>query len=561
MFGRRRYGSRKYKDIDPDEIFLDSQNAPDFDVHQLEGRLEKPISKWAPRLVSIFFLLVILGFSTQLFSLQHLNSNLYVDRSENNHLRHEIIFADRGIVYDRNGTELIWNEPNLEEKYSIRKYSSQSGLAHVLGYVGYPQKDDKGYYYQDEFVGKDGVEEGFSDIIAGKNGIKISERDVFSEIVSESTTLVPQNGKDLILSIDSRVQHNLYEYIRNLALSAGFKGGAGVIMDVKTGEVIAMTSYPEYSSQVLTDGVDIEKIESYVNHAHTPFLNRATLGLYTPGSIVKPYVAVGALNEGVISESKKIVSTGSIRIQNPYNPELFTIFTDWKAHGAVDVRDALAVSSNIYFYEVGGGFEDQLGLGIEKIESYIRAFGVGERTGLEGISEVDGVIPNPEWKAENFEDGDWRLGDTYNTAIGQYGFQVTAIQMARAVAGIATDGVIVKPKIEMNQKTEITEVDIDIDNKYIEITKEGMRQCVTDGICRGLDLSFIDVAAKTGTAELGVSKQSVNSWVIGFFTYNEPKYSFAVVMEKGSRENLTGAVFVVRNLLEWMSLEVPEYVK
>jgi len=275
---------------------------------------------------------------------------------------------------------------------------------------------------------------------------------------------------------------------------------------------------------------------------------------------VKPYVAVGALNEHLITPEKKILSTGSITIKNPYNPELSSVFNDWKAHGLVNVKDALAVSSNVYFYEVGGGFENQKGLGITLLEKYIRAFGIGEKTNIIGIDDVDGVVPNPKWKADNFDGEEWRLGDTYHTAIGQYGFQVTPIQMARAVAAVANDGILVTPKLTIDQKTDSKNLSIDVDKNVMRVVRDGMRQGVTSGIAQGLNLSYVKVAAKTGTAELGSRKQYVNSWITGFFPYDNPRYSFAVVMEKGPQSNLTGAVFVMRNLFEWMKLEAPEYL-
>ncbi|PIP87320.1 hypothetical protein COW81_00830 [Candidatus Campbellbacteria bacterium CG22_combo_CG10-13_8_21_14_all_36_13] len=551
---------RRYKDIDPDEIFLDSRNAPKFDRDQLEGRLERPINKFAPKYILFIFVFIALIFSGKLFLLQIKDGLAYTERSENNHLRMEVIFADRGVVYDRNGVELVWNEHNEDGEYSLRKYNTVGGLSHLLGYLSYPKKDDKGFYYETKYTAKDGIEKSFTEKLDGKNGTRIREQNVSGDIVSESTTRMPLAGKDLILSIDSKVQHNLYEFIKDLANRVGFEGGAGVIMDIYTGEVIALTSFPEYSSQVLTDGKDSEKIQGYITRDDNPFLNRATEGLYTPGSIVKPYVAVGALNEHLITPEKKILSTGSITIKNPYNPELSSVFNDWKAHGLVNVKDALAVSSNVYFYEVGGGFENQKGLGITLLEKYIRAFGIGEKTNIIGIDDVDGVVPNPKWKADNFDGEEWRLGDTYHTAIGQYGFQVTPIQMARAVAAVANDGILVTPKLTIDQKTDSKNLSIDVDKNVMRVVRDGMRQGVTSGIAQGLNLSYVKVAAKTGTAELGSRKQYVNSWITGFFPYDNPRYSFAVVMEKGPQSNLTGAVFVMRNLFEWMKLEAPEYL-
>ncbi len=558
---RWRKRRKKYKDIAPDEIFLDSRNAPRFDTHQLEGRLEKPINRKAPHFVLAVFVVIVCAFSFRLFVLQIQEGEAYIERSENNNLRHEVLFADRGIVYDRNGKELVWNEPNPKGEYSLRRYSDLSGLSHILGYISYPQKDAKGIFYENEYTAKAGVEKTFNDFIAGTNGIKITEKDVVGAVVTESSISESVTGNDLILSIDAEVQQELYKSIRSLAENVDFEAGAGVIMDIYTGEIIALTSYPEYSSQVLTDGVEKEMIASYVNSEYEPFLNRATNGLYTPGSIIKPFVAVGALNEGLITPSTVIVSTGSIRLENPYNRELSSVFTDWKVHGPVTVRDAISVSSNIFFYEIGGGFKDQKGLGISRLEKYLRAFGIAEKTGVYGIDEVGGLIPNPQWKDSTFEDGEWRVGDTYNTSIGQYGFQVTALQMVRAVAALANNGTLVTPKLTISGNTESSPILINIDTKHLQVAREGMRQSVETGISQGLKLPYVKVAAKTGTAELGSKKQYVNSWVTGFFPYDNPRYSFAVVMERGPHANLTGAIFAMRGVLEWMYQNSPEYLE
>ena len=154
------------------------------------------------------------------------------------------------------------------------------------------------------------------------------------------------------------------------------------MMDIHTGEIWSMASYPEYSSQVLSDGAPREKISFYTNNKDKPFLNRVVSGLYPPGSTVKPYLALAALNERVIEPETQILSTGSISIPNPYFPDKESVFVDWKAHGLVDMREAIAVSSNVYFYEIGGGYEEQKGLGIKNIEKYMRIFGFGEKTGI-----------------------------------------------------------------------------------------------------------------------------------------------------------------------------------
>jgi penicillin-binding protein 2 len=225
----------------------------------------------------------------------------------------------------------------------------------------------------------------------------------------------------------------------------------------------------------------------------------------------------------------------------------------------MDMRHALAMSSDVYFYTVGGGFGDQKGLGINAIDSYLRLFGFGVGIKSEFFNDKIGTIPTPEWKATNFKGEAWRLGDTYHTVIGQYGFQVTPIQAVRAIASIANGGSLHEPTIFTNQPVQKTAVSIDPQN--FQIVREGMRLGVTDGISTVLNVPYVDVASKTGTAELGVTKALVNSWVTGFFPYENPHYAFAVIMEKGSRDNLTGSVFVMRGLLDWMSQNASQYLK
>jgi penicillin-binding protein 2 len=331
-------------------------------------------------------------------------------------------------------------------------------------------------------------------------------------------------------------------------------------MNIHTGEILALTSYPSYSSQKLADG-DSEYIKQINQDNRKPFLNRITQGLYTPGSIVKPFVAIGALNEGVIDQYTNIVSTGKLEVPNPYDPSKPTFFSDWKAHGSVDVRRALAVSSNIYFYVVGGGYKDIQGLGITKLESYFRKFGFGASVNGDISSVLTGTIPNPTWKAENFDGDIWRLGDTYFTSIGQYGFQATPLQVVRAVAAVANKGTVYNPIIIKDAPPQVAQKIEGIKPEVWKIVHEGMRQGVVEGTAKGLYMDAVHVAAKTGTAELGVSKDNVNSWTTGFFPYENPRYAFVIVMEKGDRHNVIGGVAVSRKLFDWMAIYTPEYFK
>jgi len=546
-------------EINPDEIFLDSTNLPAFDKQQFEGRIVKPISKSVAVMAGALFIFIIAVFLSRVFYLEVIRGQDYFIRSEQNYLRYGAIFPERGIITDRNGVVLAENAISSSTEFSLRTYIDKPGFSHVLGYVKYPSKDSTGFYYKVDTAGVEGAEKRFDDSLRGENGTRIIEVNARGQIESRSVIAPATNGSKVTLSIDARLQERLYELIRATANQVNFFAGAGVMMDVETGEIIALASYPEYSSQLLTDGGDAKAINALLQSDRKPFLNRAVNGLYTPGSIVKPFVAMGALNEGIISETKKIVSTGSISIPNPFDPTKRSVFNDWKAHGAVDMREAIAVSSDVYFYEIGGGFEDQIGLGIGRIEKYLRMFGYGIPINDSFLGMKAGTIPNPEWKKENFDGEIWRIGDTYNTSIGQYGVQTTPVQAVRAVAALANDGLLITPTLTRSETPEVV-ARIDLPKRYFTIAKEGMRLGVTFGTARGLDIPQVEVAAKTGTAELGVSKQYVNSWITGFFPYEKPRYAFAIVMERGGRDNTIGALYVARQMIEWMAENTPEYL-
>ena len=548
--------------VEPDEIFLDSKNIGNFNRQQFEGRIEKPISKKTILALGAFFLVLVMVFGARLGYLQVKKGQAYYERSENNTLNKEIIFTERGIIYDRNKRELAWNKKTEENTFPIRAYLS-GGFAHILGYVSYPAKDKSGNYWQSEFVGKDGLEKEYNGRIKGINGSKIVETDVKGKIQSENIVNAPVRGDDLVTTIDSRIQKELFALIKNLSESEHnlFTGGAGVIMDVRSGEVIASTSFPEYNSEILSLGEDTAAIQGYMNDKRKVFLDRNISGLYTPGSIVKPFFAIGALAENIIDPYKQILSTGSISIPNPFFPGEKSVFKDWRANGWTDMREAIAVSSDVYFYEIGGGFEGQRGMGILNIEKYSRIFGIGgEKTGVDLPDEKSGTIPSPEWKIKTFNGDPWRIGDTYHTAIGQYGFQVTPMQMARATAALSNGGILVTPHFLLNDQEKNNEIlEIDLDSGYLTVAREGMRQAVAEGTASALGVPYVKIAAKTGTAQLGVLKNKVNSWVIGFFPYENPRYAFTVMMEAGPSSNSVGATSIMRGLLDWMAIYTPEY--
>jgi penicillin-binding protein 2 len=573
---RKKGGIRKSKrnrDIDPDEIFIDSSNLPNFDTYQFEGRIEKSISRRTIFFLGAVFVVFFLIFAGRIWNLQLTKGESYFSKSEDNRLNHSLVFAKRGLIYDRNNIELAWNLENTESNsFALRKYISLDGFAHLLGYVKYPSKDKNGFYFSEFLDGKDGVEKAYNTTLAGKNGKRIVEVNALSEIQSENIVEKARDGENLILSIDAGIQSELYKNMKALAERVGFTGGAAVIMDVTTGELLAMTSYPEYNPQILTDGTDKSKINRYLTGNENAFLNRATDGLYTPGSTVKPFMAYAALAEKTIDQYKNIYSSGAISIPNPYDPSKPTIFKDWKAHGYTDMRRALAVSSDVYFYAIGGGYDDQLGLGIDRIDEYMEKFGFADPVLYVASSSEEvllsgptGIIPTPEWKALKFNGEKWLIGNTYHTSIGQYGFQISPLHLLRAVSAIANGGKLVSPKIikQENRQFPKDTIDLKLDQSNLKVIQEGMHDGVIKdyGTGKGLYSENYSVAVKTGTAELGAYKQFVNSWVSGFFPYENPRYAFVVLMEKGPVTNSTGGLYVMRQVMDWMVTNRPEYLK
>lgn len=545
-----------------EEVLLDAHAVPTQEASRLEGRIASPVSRKA--LAPLMFLVVTV-FVVTIFRASHLmvvSGAEYRDLSESNRLQHSRIPPERGNVYDRNGVMLITNSgavDNDRESFHARAYLIATGTSHVLGYVRMPARDQRGFYYREGIEGIAGVERAYDALLRGKDGVKIVETDAGMKIVSEGWVERPIPGTSITLTIDSRIQSVLNTFIGELASEIPFHGGAGVIMDVHTGEIIALTSYPEYAPEALVNGDDA-RIARYAEDPRTPYLNRVLSGQYTPGSIVKPFLASAALAEGIVTPETTFLSTGILRLANPYTPGQYSVFTDWRAHGSVDLKRALAISSNIYFYYVGGGYGTQNGLGITRIGDYMRRFGFGLPTGVSLQGEVFGTIPSPQWKAETFpDDPTWRVGNTYHTSIGQYGFQVTPLQAVRAVAAIANGGTLLTPRIE-KEHTAYGAREVGVADEHLAVVRSGMRAAVTEGIARGLDVGHVSVAGKTGTAEIGTDKSFVHSWVMGFFPYEEPRYAFVIMMEHGPRTNLVGATSVMRRLLDWMRENTPEYL-
>jgi penicillin-binding protein 2 len=319
----------------------------------------------------------------------------------------------------------------------------------------------------------------------------------------------------------------------------GYKKGALVAMNPKTGAIIAMISFPSYDPSVfLSDPVKVNEI---IENSLQPLFNRAISGLYSPGSTIKPVIAIAALEEGVIDEKEEIYAGGYLKIPHPYIPGTYSIFHDNKVHGWTDLRKAIAESVNVYFYIVGGGYENKEGLGIRRILKWWQIFGLGQKTGIDLPGENSGFLPSPENKYKtNPLDTIWRLGDTYNVSIGQGDLLVTPLQITLWTAALATNK-LVKPyivqriidqngKIVFEHKEEIVWQGV-LNQDKLKAVQEGMRGTVTYGTGKYLSDLPYKIAGKSGTPEI-LGKKKLNAIFTGYAPYEDPEIVLTILIEE-----------------------------
>ncbi len=544
---RRKNNNRE---IEVDEIFLDKKNAPGFHQESMEGVLENPIKSKIFWFLGVFLITMLTVFGLRVGYLQLARGEELKNRSEKNYLRVVSKSSQRGIIFDKDGNPLAYDDTT--ETGSSRKYPP-AGFLHVLGFLTAPEKEG------DAPKGASGLEATYDEILRGASDRNIEEVDAKGNVVERGVLEKGQEGKNILTGISTGLNVKLAEAINSVKEERGFKGGAGIFMDIKSGEILALASLPEFDPNLLSQKNTSEEINKLLHNEGKPFLNRAISGLYAPGSIVKPTLAIGALLENIITPDKKILSTGSISLPNPYDPAHPNVFLDWKAHGWVDMRQALAVSSDVYFYEVGGGYQDQKGLGPWNIKKYFSMFGFGEKSGIDLPGEQSGHLPDPSEKQGG---RDWTIGDTYHMAIGQGDVTVTPIEIVSYVAAIASDGVLryphlVRAVVDKNKKPLQTfsyppKRVLPVSPDIFKVIKEGMRNSAKFGTAQGLSNLPIEIAAKTGTAEIGGTK-TVNSWSIGFFPYENPRVAFAILMEGGPRQNTVGATYAAAQVIRWIT--------
>jgi len=447
------------------------------------------------------------------------------------------------------------------ETSATREYLADAGLAHLLGYTGKVSQKDlqtNSVLSITDTVGKTGVEYVYDNWLRGQDGTRKTEVDARLNIKREGIVQDPQNGDDLVLSIDLDMQKKLYEAFQKQVRVLGLRGGAGIIMNPENGEILALVSYPDYDNNAFVKN-DASAVKSVLENKDNPLFNRVVSGSYLPGSTIKPMLAAAGLEEGVITPRTIVNSNNPIRVVNQYDPSVVYRFGESTPHGTVNLFSALAVSSNVYFYSVGGGNPSIPieGLGVDRMKKYFQEFGLGTILGIDLPQEVNGLVPSPAWK-ESVKKQPWLLGDTYNMSIGQGDVSLTPLQLASAISSIGNGGTLYVPhvmeKLLRGESKEVVKeaAPVVIDEGFINpanltLVKKGMQDVVSYGTANLLSAYSGRIAAKTGTAQFG---GELRTWFTGFTPVDHPTLELTVLLEGGTGGG-SSAGPIAKDFFDW----------
>jgi len=434
-------------------------------------------------------------------------------------------------------------------KNSRRQYEEGPVFSHLLGYLGKVNKEEVSNkkYFLDDYIGRIGIENVYEDLLKGTSGEELIEVDNLGAKQKVLAIKDSSPGKDLVLSIDADLQKEIYTALKAKLNTLNTSKAAVVAVDPRNGKILALVSFPGFDNNEFIRGLTPELFEEITQNKNEPLFNRAISGNYPPGSTIKPLIASAVLEEGVINPDKQINCLGSISLFDRYNKNILWTYNDWKTHGATDMIKAIAESCDVYFYTVGGGYGDIDGLGIERIEKYLKLFGWGKNLGIDLSNEKPGFIPNSTWKKQTRNE-EWFIGDTYNCSIGQGDITVSPLQVAMAISAIANGGKLFQPQLLSDLKPKIINQDF-IKNEFLETVRKGMRESVVSGSSRLLADLSIKAAGKTGTAQISKTK-APHSWFTVFAPYENPQIVLTILIENGGEGSST-AVPVAKQILAW----------
>jgi len=442
--------------------------------------------------------------------------------------------------------------PSAEIRQHERRHYPERGLiAHSIGYVGEVSENqlasNEKALQRGDIVGKSGVERTYDDPLRGHRGwMVVSVNSVGRQIGDARVLEDPDHGLPLQVTLDLRLQRALLEGL-------GDEAGAGIFIDTRTGDVLAMVSTPSFDPNIFSDGISHETWKAITGDPRRPLHDRAIASFYAPGSTFKVVMAVAGLETGTITPDHREFCNGSTVI---YGRRRLC----WKrgGHGWVDVEQALAHSCNVYFYKLGQE------VGIDAIHKYGKMFGLGSPSGIDIPGEERGILPSREWKLATQRE-QWYPGDTISVAIGQGLLAVTPVQMARMMAAVATNGRLLTPRLWKSEPTE--ESQLSISKHTLGIVQRALSKAVESGTARRATGGEFTVAGKTGTAQVykhsaGIDADDLpkderdHAWFVGYSPTDDPQIAFAIVVEHGGHGG-TSAAPIARKVLEVFYADPP----
>lgn len=454
------------------------------------------------------------------------------------------------------------------ESRSVRHYPHASLAAHILGYTGTISQEEleknKGdedapiKYTMGDEVGKTGIEAQYEEVLQGIAGAHTIQVDAHGKLMNFVEDIPASPGNDIQLTIDIKLQEKVEKYLQDairLARSTGNRnanGGAAVVLEVNTGNVVAMASYPTYDPTNFVGGIGTETWENLTaDDAHNPLSNRAIAGLYPAASTIKSFSALSALENGFAELE-----------QSYYCPGRWKGFGDqwakwcWKhdGHGGISLKGGIVHSCDCVFYDIGKAVVTSATP--EALQATYKKWGLGEKTEIDLPGEAIGRIPDAHWKAEHYKNGTaaeqkWVYGDTVNMVIGQGDVLVTPLQIVNSYCAIANTGNLMKPsilkavlandaKVNVVDKKPTVKRNITCDPDHLTLVREGLRGVVAEGSIRSYYSGMKNkIAGKTGTAE--VANKGDYAWFVGYGPYDEPEYATVVIVEQGGGGGTTAA--------------------
>ncbi len=519
--------------------------------------------------LSLMILLVVIS------RLSLIEGKYYVEVARDNKIYESVIPAPRAEIVDRKGRSIaktVYQYFKIEDgnkiyqnsgdfdgykfegkdlSYEVRRqYSYDESASMITGYVGRANDNDIKNnkcgikMRMDDLVGRGGIEDYLDCKIRGKNGKRVIEVDALGNYVRELGREEPEIKPKIALSIDAYWQDKIYKLL-------GKRKAVVIMSEPDTGKIISLVSSPAFNPNDFSDQNNAKINDYLADKENLPLLNRAISARYHPGSVFKITMATAGLESGVIDKTTLIEDTGVLKVGD-YS------YKTWsgKSDGMVDIIKAIKRSNDIFFYKLG-----EL-LGVDRIKTWALKYGYGNKTGVEITGEVEGVVPDDEWKRKTKGEA-WYLGNTYHLSIGQGDLDVTPLQVNQMTNIIANKGVKCRMSILKDAKVECNS--IGIEEETWETVIQGMKQaCKSGGTAWPLFNFKTEIACKTGTAEVGDGSKDTHAWLTAFAPADNPQISITVMVERGGEGSDVAAPIVGDILKEWFNEPntlVPRYNK